>query len=58
MTIPAGHRFEATKALRQVLARAAAYDDRSVNAADVGGDRIASDPAYRRFPVKASGCSP
>jgi integrase len=36
MTIPAGHRFEATQALRQVLARAVSWGLLDVNAAKLG----------------------
>ncbi len=44
MTIPAGHRFEATQALRQVLARAVAWGMIDVNPAKVGVD----NPQRRR----------
>src|SRR5829696_5430784 len=36
MTIPAGHRFEATQALRQVLARAVSWGLLDVNPAKLG----------------------
>ncbi len=36
MTIPAGHRFEATQALRQVLARALSWGLHDVNPAKLG----------------------
>lgn len=38
MTLPTGHRFEATQALRQTLARAQAWGLVDVNAAKVGVD--------------------
>jgi integrase len=44
MTIPAGHRFEATQALRQVLARAVAWRMLDVNPAKQGVD----NPQRRR----------
>jgi hypothetical protein len=39
MTIPAGHRFEATQALRQVLARAVSWGMIDVNPAKQGIDK-------------------
>ena len=44
MTIPAGHRFEATQALRQVLARAVVWGMPDVNPAKEGVD----NPQRRR----------
>ena len=44
MTIPPGHRFEATQALRQVLARAVAWGMIDVNPAKQGVD----NPQRRR----------
>jgi hypothetical protein len=44
MTIPAGHRFEATQALRQVLARAVSWGLIDANPAKLGVD----NPQRRR----------
>ena len=45
MALPAGHRFEATQALRQVLARAVAWGLLETNPAKVGVD---NPPPKRR----------
>jgi len=45
MTVPPGHRFEATQALRQVLARAVVWGMIDVNPAKQGVDNLQRQPA-------------
>jgi hypothetical protein len=56
MALPAGHRFEATHALRQVLARAVAWGLLETNPAKGGVDKPATQAARDAAP--AAGRSP